>query len=227
MAFSLPHLLNLYFNNSLGVDDLLQFALQMSTKQKLPQWLIAKKVARTFCMQRMADFGNRLKTFKADNGVDSGKVSFQVVSSYKLCVTEGSNILTHIIHCSTKDTIEIDPDCHLTDKHVVLFKYDDYKCSLKLRAIPAVEIATFFPQGQGPWTIPCYVCKPKQLQPRCAAIHKSCMDEMKNNKVEDAAGHELKEKVVEAKRVKGVELGKRARASAQMALAKRKARHTE
>ena len=49
----------------------------------------------------------------------------------------------------------------------------------------------------------------------------------KKKKVEYAAGHELKEKVVEAKRVKGVELGKRARASAQMALAKRKARHTE
>ena len=106
-------------------------------------------------------------------------------------------------------------------------KYDDYKCSLKLGAMPAVEIAKFFPQGKGPWTFPCYVGKPKELEARCAAIHKAWMDEMKKKKVEYAAGHELKEKVVEAKRVKGVELGKRARASAQMALAKRKARHTE
>lgn len=112
------------------LQDLFQFALQLSMKQKFPSELLARDVMDDFLETRAKAAGDRLATFKEKGGLHTGTGRPRFLGAtgcYDLKVEAGK--VTRITHI-TGEAIDVEAAWGLTDKHSLRDNHDNWAASL-------------------------------------------------------------------------------------------------
>jgi hypothetical protein len=139
-----------------GLNDLIQFDIQTSMKQKCPREFLVSGVCKLYFEERHVNCGKRLADFKAKGGYANDVINFKKVCSY-VVEFDAAGDLKSIKHISG-DIKNITMKTGLTKGHLLNDNFDDYQAHLVLQPMPKVLLCSFFNKTalEGPWRVTCY-----------------------------------------------------------------------
>jgi hypothetical protein len=145
-----------------SLNYLIQFAVQIAVRMKLPERLKFVECLKRFLHFRYELCGCRLTKIKERGGIVDHVFQMALCGSYTMMWKNG--LISEVAHVSG-DKVKVEADAHLAVKYNLVDNIDDFACSLVLPPLPPMRLASFFEaKKSGPWKLTNYVGKPKELQ---------------------------------------------------------------
>ena len=116
------------------LNDLIDWALQLPMKDKLPVEFLVKKVWGMFADARYALCGSRLDSFKANGGLlhVSASCRFEEKTGCYILQFNDDDKLIGISHFNG-DLIQVDPSIGFSRAHQLVFNHSDFLAQLELK----------------------------------------------------------------------------------------------
>jgi hypothetical protein len=225
--FTTPHLFDLLKADSSSLDILIQLAVQVPPRVKLPSVSRFQEVITRFLESRYEECGDRLRNLSATNAVNTqGFLNFLVVGCYSLVFDEAGEKVKSVVHASG-DRIDLPSGAVFTKEYSLCDNFDDWGANLCLAPMPAVPLASFFQASKsGPWNATNFVGKPKQLASVFDGIFRAWEQEARAAMSAGSADAEIALGLQEHKREISQVLMQKARDMAKSAMSKKKARRS-
>lgn len=216
-------LVGLVRDDMASINDVLQYAVQVPMRMKLPMTLIVHEVMRSFLQERALFLGNRLSAFKANGGIKGGKLSFNgAVGSYKL-EFDNTHVLIKVVH-RNGDTADVDPKLNISKNYNLQDNFDDWSAHLSLPPLPPIKLSSFFEARSrtGPYKVATFHGRHKELARRADELYAEWQAQCKTKASQTKPSEEVTQAIKRQRTEKQRETMSRARASAQEALVARK-----
>lgn len=212
-----------------GVNDMIQYAVQLPMRLKLPMEFLVRTLLQEFMTERRTTCGNRLSEFKASCGVQRDRtLMFMGETGASDLRFNEAGLLVEVIHGATGGTRPINPKTGLSKEHVLMDKYDDHLARLVMEPIPPFKPISAFQQKshEGPWAVKNCYGKPKNLAAIAKDMHDAWMAKRAAESQQAGLSSELKATMYQHRAEKRSQNMVRARMAATEGLAKKRARRT-
>jgi hypothetical protein len=218
------HCMELLKNDSLALDYLIHFAVQIPCRVKFPKVCQYQEVVDRFLKQRYLDAGERLEDLRPDNGIKNGSINWLEIGCYILQWNE-QGILCGLKHASG-DTIQVDTENHLTKKYMLTDNFCDWSAALVKQGMPPVKLAGFFERSRtGPFKMLNYVGKPKELEQHLTTVFREWEDEARKSMQRSGPSKDIVDGLQAHKDAISKQAMEKARSMAKKALETKRAKH--
>lgn len=207
-----------------NLDDLVQYAVQMPMKPKLPLSFMVKACLETCWNARTKALDFPLKQFKKNGGLlDSGRLRFYDKTGCYQLEFKGET-LVGIKHRSG-ETVKVPPKSGLGTGHQLRNNHDDWGACLVMPPMPEIKLCSFFcAKGKkGPFQVVNFNGKARDLQTWAEEIHSEWQGRQAALKGTTISA-EVQATINEHRAKRRSEAMDKARTAASKALAKKKAR---
>lgn len=146
---------------------LLEYATQIPVDTKLPQELTVRAVMTEVLEKRATEMGDRLRKFKAAQGM-MGDASLNWAKGVYTLHVQDAKILR--IQHAGGDVADI-TSYGLTTDYNLQNNWSDFRAILERKPLPAVNLSKFFPKGQGPHSLMRFTPKNGALSEYVRLVH--------------------------------------------------------
>lgn len=173
---------------------LLFFGTQVPLHVQLWPELQVKEVMQRFLLA-MAEYRNRLKTFKARGGIAASSVVWKK-GCYDCEFVPTTGKLKKMTHMATKEEVAIE-DTYIYKTWKLDNNWSDHAACFRKGHSPPYKVTSFFTKGQGPLLFPAVTARHKDAHTLALQLHKQWLDEIALTKSADGTNIEAQQALKE------------------------------
>lgn len=216
-------LLTMLKTDSLSVDFMLQFALQMPPRLGLPESMKYVEALKRFLDWRYDTCGARLSGFVQKGGLNKNH-TLNLLKYGCYTLTFENDLVPQVKHCGG-DIAAVPNAAHLTRQHKLVDNYDDWAAALTFAALPPIRLASFFESTKsGPWKVHNYIGKPKVLQQHAQVVFDKWEKDARSAMCANEVDHDISAGVEALRKQARSAAMETAKTMAKTALARKKAK---